>query len=202
MDENNQLEPEIETPGIQSSSPIKRYLSFIWEFLKIVIIAALIVLPIRYFLFQPFIVKGESMVPSFQSGDYLIVDEISYRLKEPQRGDVVVLKYPLSTNQRFIKRIIGLPGETVQIHNGKITILKDGKELLLDEKNYLPDLLATEGDKNWTLKSNEYFVLGDNRQFSYDSRMWGTLPREDIVGRATFRIFPISTISYITTPSY
>ncbi len=181
---------------------VRKYLSFIWEFLKIIIIAAIIVFPVRYFLFQPFIVKGESMVPNLQSGDYLIVDEISYRIGNPQRGDIVVLKYPLDTTQRFIKRIIGLPGETVEIKNGKITILKDSKNLILDEKKYLPSLLNTDGDVNVTLGTGKYFVLGDNRQFSYDSRRWGILPREDIIGRAVFRVFPISTMSYIAEPSY
>ncbi len=181
---------------------IKKYLPFIWEFLKIIIIAVIIVLPIRYFLFQPFIVKGESMIPNLQSGDYLIVDEISYRLGSPQRGDIIVLKYPLDTTQRFIKRIIGLPGETVEIKNGKITILKNGKSLTLDEKKYLPSSLITDGDTNVTLGPDKYFVLGDNRPFSYDSRRWGILPKEDIIGRAVFRVFPISTMTYISEPSY
>ena len=115
---------------------IKKYLLSSWEFIKIIIIALIIVLPIRYFLFQPFIVKGDSMVPNFHSGDYLIVDEISYRMKNPQRGDVIVLKYPRDLSQRFIKRVIGLPGETVNVKDGKIIIYKDGKILNLDEKNY------------------------------------------------------------------
>ena len=181
---------------------IRKYLPFIWEFLKIVIIALVIVLPIRYFLFQPFIVKGASMVPNLQSGDYLIVDEISYRIGNPQRGDIVVLKYPLDTTQRFIKRVIGLPGETIEIKDGKIMILKDGKNITLDEKKYLPSLLSTDGDVNVTLDIGKYFVLGDNRQFSYDSRMWGILPREDIIGKAFFRVFPISTMTYISGPNY
>ena len=181
---------------------VKKYLLVFWEFLKVIIIAALVVLPIRYFLFQPFIVKGDSMIPNFQSGDYLIVDEISYRLGAPQRGDVVVLKYPLDTSQRFIKRIIGLPGETVEIKNGKITISKDGENLVLDEKKYLLDPLTTDGDARIALSNGEYFVLGDNRKFSYDSRRWGALPRGDIIGRAVFRVFPINTMSYISEPSY
>ncbi len=178
------------------------WLLFVWEFVKIIIIAIIIVLPIRYFLFQPFIVKGDSMVPNFQSGNYLIVDEISYRFSNPQRGDVIVLKYPLDTTQRFIKRIIGLPGETVQVQNGKITILKDGKDITLNEKNYLPNLLSTDGNVNVTLGANQYFVLGDNRQFSYDSRRWGILPREDIVGKAVLRILPVARLGYISAPSY
>jgi len=132
----------------------------------------------------------------------LIVDEISYRFSQPQRGDVIVLKYPLDQTQRFIKRIIGLPGEGVQVKDGKITILKDGKNLILDETKYLPDLKSTDGDKSWILKDNEYFVLGDNRPYSYDSRRWGVLPKEDIIGRALIRLFPISSISYLPEPAY
>ena len=192
-----------ENKDINKSKRItKKYLSIAFEFLKIVIIAAIIVLPIRYFLFQPFIVKGESMVPNFQSGDYLMVDEISYRIGNPKRGDVIVLKYPLDTSQRFIKRIIGLPGETVEIKNGEITIFKEGVNLTLNEKKYLSDLKDMEDDLRLALLENEYFVLGDNRKFSYDSRKWGALPRQDIVGRVIFRVLPISTISYIAEPSY
>ena len=176
--------------------------SFIWELSKIIIIALVIVVPIRYFIFQPFIVKGESMVPNFQSGDYLIVDEVSYKLSDPKRGDVVVLRYPLDNSQRFIKRIVALPGETLDIENGKVTITKDGQSVALDEKKYLPASLITEGDVHVTLGDDKYFVLGDNRQFSYDSRRWGVLPREDIVGKAFFRVFPISTMSLINRPNY
>src|SRR5947208_204429 len=106
---------------------IRKYLYFVLDIVKIIIIAAVIVLPVRYFLFQPFIVKGDSMLPNYHSGDYLIVDELSYRIGNPQRGDVVVLKYPLNTTQRFIKRIIGLPGETVDIKDNHVTISKDNK---------------------------------------------------------------------------
>jgi signal peptidase I len=191
----------------------KKYLFIVWELLKIIIIAAIIVLPIRYFLFQPFIVKGESMVPNFHSGDYLIVDEISYRISHPKRGDVIVLKYPLDASQRYIKRIIGLPGETVTIKDGKITVSsneedisgldkKVKKSMVLDEKKYLPDLITTEGNLQIVLSEDQYFVLGDNRQFSYDSRRWGALPKKDIVGRAAFRVFPISDMSFITGPAY
>ena len=201
--ENNKApEQDLADQNDKNKNNKKKWWPFAWEFLKIVVIAVIIVVPIRYFLFQPFIVKGESMVPNFQSGDYLIVDEISYRLGDPQRGDVVVLKYPLDTTQRFIKRIVGLPGETIQVKNGKITITKDGKSMVLSEKDYLPDLKNTDGEVNVTLGDDKYFVLGDNRPFSYDSRRWGALPREDIVGRAILRVFPIKTMSYISTPSY
>src|SRR3989442_15633816 len=117
MEENQENSQQNSVPP---KNPLRKYVLVVWEFLKIIIIALVIVLPIRYFLFQPFIVKGESMIPNFQSGDYLIVDELTYRFSGPQRGDVVVLKYPLDVSQRFIKRVIGLPGETIEIRSGKI----------------------------------------------------------------------------------
>lgn len=180
---------------------IKSYLPFAWEVFKIFIIASVIVLPIRYFLFQPFIVKGESMIPNFQSGDYLIVDEISYRFSTPRRGDVVVFKYPKDTAQKFIKRVIGLPGETVEIKDGQVTIYKDDNSRILDEK-YLPNPSGTIGTLKIALAADEYFVLGDNREFSYDSRVWGSLSLKNIIGKVFLRILPVSDLSKITAPSY
>ena len=189
-------------PVNNNAGGVKKYILIVWEFLKIILIAAVIVLPIRYFIFQPFIVKGESMMPNFQSGDYLIVDELSYLVSKPHRGDVVVLKYPLDMSQRFIKRIVALPGETVEIKNGKITITKDSNTIVQNEKNYLPNLSGTDGDIRMTLDGDNYFVLGDNRDHSYDSRTWGILPKQDIVGKAALRLFPITSLSFIKTPSY
>ena len=163
---------------------MKNTFIFLWEVVKIIIIAAVIVVPIRYFVFQPFFVRGQSMEPNFENGDYLIIDEFSYRLKGPQRGDVIVFKFPQNTSQRYIKRIIGLPGETVQIQTGKVTIFaKDGEPEVLNEKAYLPEYVQTAGDIRATLEENEYFVLGDNRAVSSDSRRWGTVPKEDIIGK-------------------
>ena len=181
---------------------IKKYLSFSIEIIKIALIALAIVLPIRYFLFQPFIVKGESMSPNFESGDYLIVDEISYMLSEPQRGDVVVFKYPKDKTQRFIKRIIGLPGETIIIKNGEVSLIKIGGENIILEESYLPNDLKTYGDTNTTLKDNEYFVLGDNRTYSYDSRSWGVVPIKNIIGKAFLRLYPITELSTFPVPVY
>ena len=202
MEENQKPVEELKKPESVIHKGIKKYLFLAWEFLEIIIIAAAIVLPIRYFLFQPFIVKGDSMVPNFQSGDYLIVDEISYRFGSPERGDVVVFRYPVDPTQRFIKRTIGLPGETVDVQNGKVTIYQGSKALILDEKKYLPETLTTHGSVHITLKNDEYFVMGDNREFSYDSRSWGALSRKDIIGKALFRLLPINTILYIADPSY
>ncbi len=188
----------------QPEKKIKKYLSFAWELVKIAVIAFVIVAPIRYFLFQPFIVSGASMVPSFESGDYLIVDEISYRFSNPQRGDVVVFNtdfIPGYEAQRFIKRIIGLPGETINVKNGEVEVIKDGETNVLDEI-YLPDSLKTVGDVNVNLKADEYFVMGDNRNYSYDSRMWGVVQRKYIIGKALFRIFPLAALSQIPNPAY
>ncbi|MBI1866482.1 MAG: signal peptidase I [Candidatus Staskawiczbacteria bacterium] len=180
---------------------VKKYFPFVFEVLKIFVIASVIVLPIRYFLFQPFIVKGESMVPNFQSGDYLIIDEISYKFKNPERGDIIVFKYPKDTSQKFIKRVIGLPGETVEIKDGKVTIYKDQKSQTLDEK-YLPNPSGTIGTLKLILTADEYFVLGDNREFSYDSRVWGSVPAKNIIGKVFLRVLPVVNISKITVPSY
>lgn len=182
---------------------MKNFLLFIWEISKIVIIALLIVIPIRYFIFQPFFVKGESMEPNFQNGNYLIVDEISYRLGEPQRGEVIVFKYPLNPSQRYIKRIIGLPGEIVQIADNKVNVYNsNGVPQILDESVYLPELTDTYGNIEIKLSDREYFVLGDNRSFSSDSRRWGTLPRENIIGKVAIRVWPFADLSVIGAPNY
>ena len=140
------------------------------------------------------------MEPNFHNGDYLIVDEISYRFQTPQRGDVIVFKFPYDTTQRYIKRIIGLPGETVEVKDGKIVIYKDGAFLL--EESYIPSLVQTQGTNKVELKDSEYFVLGDNRQFSSDSRRWGPLPKENIIGKALLRVLPLSAMATIAAPNY
>ena len=181
---------------------MRKIIAFIWEVAKIVIIAAVIVIPIRYFLFQPFFVRGQSMDPNFENGDYLIIDEISYRFRNPARGEVIVFKSPQDSSQRFIKRIIGLPGETVEIKNGQITISKDGQIQVLDESSYLVSRLATSGEVKVSLAPNEYFVLGDNRAFSFDSRRFGILPEENIIGRVVFRAWPFVAMAKFEIPSY
>jgi len=181
---------------------MKNILAFIWEIIKIVIIALVIDVPIRYFLFQPFFVKGQSMEPNFENGDYLIVDEITYRLKEPQRGEVVVFKYPNAPSQRYIKRVIGLPGETLEIKNGQVFILENGEYQVLDETSYLYGSTFTQGNLKITLGSDEYFVMGDNRAASYDSRRWGSVPRENIIGRVYLRAWPFAALAKIEAPAY
>ena len=179
---------------------MKKIINFSWEIAKTLIIALAIVFPIRYFLFQPFLIRGQSMEPNFENGDYLIVDELSYWLREPQRGEVVVFKYPRNPSQRYIKRIIGLPGETVEIKNGRILV--SGK--VLDESVYLPEDILTDGKgfTKITLGKDQYFVLGDNRTFSSDSRLWGVLEKDKIIGRAYFRLWPVAALAKISSPNY
>jgi len=174
---------------------------FVREVLKIVIVAAVIVIPIRYFLFQPFFVRGQSMDPNFENGDYLIIDEITYRFRGPERGEVIVFKYPEDPSNRFIKRVIGLPGETVEIKDGNITIYNESGTYLLDEK-YLSSDLITSGDIEITLEKNQYFVMGDNRPYSFDSRRFGPLSEEYIIGRVVLRAWPINSITTFQVPAY
>jgi len=182
---------------------MKGFFQFIWEILRMVLVALLIVVPIRYFLFQPFFVKGQSMEPTFQNSDYLIVDEISYKFRAPGRGEVVVFKYPNDVTQRFIKRIIGLPQETVEIKDGKVVIYPtNGSKFVLNEKAYFPGGIYTSGDMKVTLGKDEYFVLGDNRSASYDSRRFGILPKSDIIGRVVLRAWPFASVSAFGAPAY
>ncbi|KKQ52762.1 MAG: Signal peptidase I [Parcubacteria group bacterium GW2011_GWD2_38_11] len=184
--------------------------SFLWEVVKVFFWALIIIVPIRIFLFQPFFVQGASMEPNFKDGDYLIVNELGYKqtsanidglhlftvgsFKELNRGDVVVFRYPRDPKQFFIKRVIGLPGEQVKVEAGKVTIFNNQhpEGLVLDEHTYLPTGSITNGTATVALKSDEYFVLGDNRQFSHDSRAWGALPENDVIGKVLIRAWPIS----------
>ena len=182
---------------------MKKVLSFFWEVAKIVVIALLIVIPIRYFLFQPFFVKGQSMEPNFEQGDYLIIDELSYRLRDPQRGEVIVFNFPQKPSQRYIKRIIGLPGETIEIKNNQVIIYNnDSQGQILDESGYLSSSVQTSGDFQFALNDEEYFVMGDNRPLSSDSRRWGVLPKDDIVGRVLLRAWPPTALAKFEAPVY
>jgi len=177
---------------------MKNFFSPIWEILKIVIVALVIVIPIRYFLFQPFVVKGASMEPNFHDYQYLIIDEISYRFNQPQRGDVVVFKYPVDPSQYFIKRVIGLPDEQIKINDGQITIINSNypNGVLLNE-SYLPFGLKTNGNADIILDSQHYFLLGDNRSNSLDSRVFGPVNRNYIIGRTLLRGWPVDKIGFL-----
>lgn len=175
---------------------------FFWELIKVFLISMAIIIPIRYFLVQPFFVRGASMEPNFADGEYLVVDQISYRLREPARGEVIVFKFPLRTSQFFIKRIVGLPGETVSVHDGRVVVRSSDhpQGAVLDESAYLDLSMRTGGDVTLTLGKDEFFVLGDNRMASSDSRSWGVLPRADVIGRAWIRAFPFGDLTLFAYP--
>lgn len=188
---------------------LKSSAGFFWETFKIVIISLAIILPIRYFLVQPFYVRGASMEPAFHDFEYLLIDEISYRFDEPKRGDIVVFRYPDDPRQFFIKRVIGLPGEHLELVDGSIAVSEDGIEAptILDEP-YLPENLETVCLDRYDcslpidLTVEEYFVMGDNRPASFDSRYFGPLHKDDIIGKAWVRVWPFSTFTTFKAHTY
>lgn len=176
---------------------------FILEITKVVVISLAIIIPIRYFLVQPFYVKGASMEPNFEDHQYLIINEITYRFNDPQRGDIVVFRYPKDPRQYFIKRIIGLPGEKVVVKDGKVYIFNDEYKngVAINENIYL-DTTVTVGNKDIELGEDEYFVLGDNRSASLDSRSFGAVPKRLIVGKVWLRGWPFQEFKIFQTPEY
>jgi signal peptidase I len=168
-----------------------------WFFAKYAIAAFIIVLPIRFFIAQPFLVDGNSMVPTFQDGDYLVIDKLSYDVHPPQRGDIVIVSYPFDPSIFLIKRVVGLPGETISYSDNTTTILSpDGTVTTLQEPYIVPSKKA-QANSITTLADDEYFVLGDNREQSSDSREWGPLQKRFIVGRAFMRLFPLTAVQIL-----
>ncbi len=177
---------------------------FIWEITKVIFVSLAIVIPIRYFLIQPFFVKGASMEPNFEDGEYLIVNELSLNLQDPERGEVIIFRYPKDPSQYYIKRIIGLPGERVKIEGGKVYIFnrENPQGFALDESEYLYSLQATPGDVDFVLGGEQFFVLGDNRLASSDSRIFGPISREAIIGKAWIRAWPFDRLTKFEVPSF
>lgn len=185
--------------------------NFIKEFAQVAILSLIIVLPIRLYIAQPFVVSGQSMDNSFRDGNYLIIDEVSYRFKTPNRGDVIVFKAPAAalTLQKvdpsktiyYIKRVIGLPGETVEIDGDQVRIYNatNTKGFVLAEPYIHIDESVASMFSNIhekvVLKEGEYFVMGDNRHDSSDSRLWGVLPLANIKGEVLTRLLPVNQIS-------
>ena len=175
----------------------------LWSFFEIVetlVIAVVIVFLVRNFVAQPFLVSGSSMESNFYDGNYLLVDELTYRFREPNRGEVIVFRYPADKRSFYIKRIIGLPGERVVVKNGEVLVYEDGEERILSESYLLG--AKTRGSFDTTLGPAQYFVMGDNRNFSFDSRSWGPLEEDDIIGLARFRLWPVSQVMAFSAPTY
>ena len=170
--------------------------SSFWEIVRFGIVALIIVIPIRVFVAEPFIVSGGSMIPTFVNGDYLIIDKISYKLGDPKRDDVVVFRYPGDTTKFFIKRIIGLPNETVDVKGNNITITNnEHPESFKLDQPFVKNI--SNNEEHIVLKSDEYYVMGDNRSASSDSRAWGPVKRELLTGRAFLRLLPINKIDLL-----
>lgn len=197
-------DPEPQFPRGSGIPPRQEALAFIWETIRVVIISLAIIIPIRYFLVQPFFVKGASMEPTFEDGNYILIDEISYRFHQPQRGDIIVFRFPQDQSQFFIKRVIGLPGETVEVKDNKVIIYnkENPKGFVLDEDSYLAKYQQTTGNFRFIVDSNNYFVLGDNRLRSSDSRVWGEVNKSLITGKVFFRALPIGSLGKFPEVKY
>ncbi len=179
----------------------------VYETLRTIVLVLITALLIRSFVAQPFVVEGKSMEPTLHNAEYLIVDKIEYRLHEPQRGDVIVFKAPEAPDQNYIKRIIGLPGETITIKDSQVLV--NGTQVA---EHYIAasDIAGSTPTDDGTpaffleqkLGPNEYFVMGDNRDHSSDSRRWGPLPKQNILGKAQVVLFPFSQLGWISLPPY
>ncbi len=187
----------------EEQSRLRSFGLYLLEVIRVVIVALAIIIPVRYFLVQPFYVKGASMEPNFEDHEYLIIDELSYRIGHPKRGDIVVFRYPFDPSQFFIKRVIGLPGERVEVRDGTVRIANtehpNGFTLVED---YLAAGVTTPGERLVVLGPEEYFVLGDKRRSSFDSKDFGPILRRAIVGRAWIRGWPVSKFATFPTPQY
>lgn len=196
MENNNS---QIDNENAPTQSKLKKGLLGLWDLVKFAVIALIIVIPIRMFIAQPFVVSGESMFPTFNNGEYLIVDELSYIIGNPHRGEVIIFRYPNDTKRFFIKRIIGMPNEEIVIKNSEVTIInKENPNGFILKEPYIDEHFDTT--TSYKTGEKEYFVMGDNRNRSSDSRTWGILPSKLIIGRAYLRLLPIKSISYL--PGY
>lgn len=174
---------------------VARWLIATIEIVQIGVLSLALVVLIRTFLVQPFYVKGASMEPNFEDHEYLVIDEISYRLRAPERGEVVVFRYPRNPKEFFIKRIIGLPGDLVKISGGQVLV--NGKVL---NEPYIER--TTTGEHDVTLGADEYFLMGDNRPSSLDSRIFGPVKKEFLIGRAWLRGWPLDRFGTLSEPKY
>jgi signal peptidase I len=201
----NFMDPEIKNTANTTAVPPEKKAPkehFLWEIVKFAVIALVIIVPVRMFVAEPFIVSGDSMDPTFATGQYLIVDQLSYHFEQPARGDVIIFRYPKDPSIFFIKRIIGLPGETVSINNGVITIYNtqhpEGSStgITLSEPYIAADHRSYDTSTT-TLGPTQYFVMGDNRNQSSDSRVWGPVDRSLIIGRPIVRLLPPSSLAVL-----
>ncbi len=201
LKEEKLITEEKMTVGEREQSWLTKATYFFLELVKVAILAGITIGLVRYFLFKPFYVKGQSMEPTFEERDYLIIDEITYRFRSPQRGEVVVFRAPSGNGDYYLKRVIGLPGERIKIDDNKVVVYNaENPQGLVVQEYYLNE--DTLGSLVQTLGSDEYFVMGDNRSASYDSRRFGPVSEKEIVGRAWFRGYPFSRLGKLSNPDY
>ncbi|MBU0596986.1 signal peptidase I [Patescibacteria group bacterium] len=197
---------EVEEEKIKRRRAVRFFESvgiFFLELIKVALLAGITIGLVRYFLFKPFYVKGQSMENTFYEHEYLIIDEISYRFREPERGEVIVFRSPTNPEDFYLKRVIGLPGERVKVEENKVVIynVEYPQGMVLDE-GYLDIGDQTVGSDNIVLGDNQFYVLGDNREASFDSRRFGPIDGSEIVGRTWFRGFPFNRIGVFNAPDY
>ena len=182
---------------------IKKVGNFIFDTVQVIVFSVSIFLFLYLLVFQPHKIKGDSMQPNFPNGEYLLTEKVTYRFNAPTRGDVIVFKAPVAKDDEYIKRIIGVPGDTVSLKAGKFYV----NNQLLNE-NYLSPTLYTSGGNflrdgaTVTVPEGEYFAVGDNRPYSSDSRAWGFVPFANITGKAWIVYWPVSSIGKVPQPSY
>lgn len=179
----------------------KRLSNIFFDLVESVVVAASIFVVIYLFIAQPHMVKGASMEPTFHDGEYILTDKISYKFGVPKRGDVIVFKAPRNPEFDYIKRIEAIPGDTISILNGQVLINNQViKEDYINTSTYLiPGQFLKEGQE-LKLNPDEFFVMGDNRDHSSDSRAWGVVPRNDIIGKVFFRYWPPNHFGPIKNP--
>lgn len=181
---------------------MNKFFKIVYEMIEAFVVSASVFVVIYLFLMQPHQVKGSSMFPTFETGQYLLTDKVTLKRREPLRGDVIVFKSPLDENFDFIKRVLAIPGDTIMIENGHIYI---NGELL--NEHYLPSDYRTSGGQflkegvGYTVQDLSVMAIGDNRNHSSDSRDWGPVPYANIVGRAFFRYWPSATAGLIVNPN-
>ncbi len=187
------MDPEelIESPKSQKRrSPL---FDLFWN----VLIVAAIVVTVRTFIAAPYIVDGQSMQPTLENDDFLLTERLSTRFDRLQRGDIVVFLYPGNIAERYVKRIIGLPGDRIAIRDGQVLV----NDIALQEP-YTSSSTFTRQVNQWTVPEESYFVLGDNRQNSSDSREWGFVPHSNVIGRVSARFFPLGEATWISHARY
>lgn len=183
----------------EDNNLLKRIWLWFLDFVETIVIALAIFVVVYRFLFQPHQVKGSSMYDNFHDGEYLLTDKVTYRFREPQRGDVVVFKAPKNEDYDYIKRVIGLPGDQVKVSGGAVYL----NNQRLDESGYLDSRITTHSGaylregQTVIVPPNEYIVMGDNRDNSSDSREWGPVPEPNLVGRAWLRYWPVNHLGIV-----